>query len=55
MKNDLWFQKWHKEFSEQAVERKVDKPSVYNVLAEGMKFLDKKSPFNFNFLDKFLI
>ena len=43
MKNDLWFQKLHKEFGEEVVETKVDKSSVYNVLAEGMYFLDKSS------------
>ena len=51
MKNGLWFQKWHKEFGEQVVESKVDKPSAYNIIAEGMNFLDKSSPSNFNFLD----
>ena len=54
MKNDLWFQKWHKEFCEfSCIEMKVmlDKSSVYNVLAEGMCFLDKSSASNFNFLD----
>ena len=51
MKNELWFQKSQKEFGEQVVECKVDKSSVYNVLAEGMYFLDKSSPSNFNFLD----
>ena len=29
----------------------LDKSSVYNVLAEGMHFLDKSSPSNFKFLD----
>ena len=29
----------------------LDKSSVYNVLAEGMCFLDKSSASNFNFLD----
>ena len=28
----------------------LDKSTIYNVLAEGMHFLDKK-PSNFNFLD----
>ena len=51
MKNNVWFQKCHKEFGEQVVESKIDKSSVYNVLAEGMYFLDKSSPSNFNFLD----
>ena len=36
LKNELWFQKWHKEFGEQIVESKVDKSFVYNALAEGM-------------------
>ena len=47
VKNDLWFQnKKHKEF----VEFSLDESSVYNVLVEGMYFLDKCSPLNFNFL-----
>ena len=46
MKNDLWFQKWHKEFGEQVAESKVDKSSVNNVLAEGMYFLDKSGSSN---------
>ena len=50
MKNDLWFQKRHKEFGEQKVESKVDKSSAY-VLAERMYFLDKRIPPNFNFSD----
>ena len=51
LRNDLWFQKWHKEFGEQVVESKVDKSSAYNVLTEGMYFLNKSSPSNFNFSD----
>ena len=51
MKNDIWFQKWQKEFGEQVVESKVDKSFVYDVLAEGVCFLNKSSPLNFNFLD----
>ena len=51
VKNNLWFQKWHKEFGEKVVESKVDKSTVYNVLAEGMYFLDKSSPSNFNFFN----
>ena len=51
LRNDLWFQKWHKEFGEQVVESKVDKSSVYNVLTEGMYYLNKSSPSNFNFSD----
>ena len=51
MKNDLWFQKGFKEFGEQVVESKFNKSSLYNVLAEGMCFLDKSSPSNFKFLD----
>ena len=39
----------NEQFGEQVVESKVDKSSVYNVLAEGMYFLDKSSPSNFNF------
>ena len=35
----------------QAVENKIEKSSVYNVLAEGMYFLDKSSPSNFIILD----
>ena len=42
MKNYLSLQKWHKEFGEQVVEGKVDKSSVYTVLAEGMYFLDHR-------------
>ena len=48
-KNDLLSQKWHKEVGEQVVESKVDKSSVYNVLAGGMYFLDKNGSRNFNF------
>ena len=29
----------------------LDKSFVYNILAEGMYFLDKSSPSNFSFLD----
>ena len=29
----------------------LDKSSVYNVSAEGMCFLDRRSPSSFNFLD----
>ena len=52
VKNDLWFQKWHKEFGEfshKKLKVMLDKSSIY-VLAEGMYFLDKSSPSNFNFL-----
>ena len=35
----------------QAVENKVEKSSVYNVLAGGMYFLDKSNPSNFILLD----
>ena len=52
VKNGLWFQKWHKEFGEQVVESKVDKPSAYNIIAEGMNFLDKSSPSNWIFWTK---
>ena len=41
VKNDLRFQKRHKEFAEQVVESKVDKSSVYNILAEAMYFWSK--------------
>ena len=51
IKNELRFQKWHKEFDGQVVESKVEKFSVYNVLVEGMYFLEKSSSSNFNFLD----
>ena len=44
--NDSWFQKWHEE---------LDKHFVYNVSAEGMYFLDKINPSNFNFLDFWLL
>ena len=50
VKNYLWFQKSNKEFSKQVVEIKIDKSSVYTVLAEGIYFLDKNSPLNFKFL-----
>ena len=33
----------------------LNKSSVYNVLAEGMHFLDKGSLWNFNFLDFLLL
>ena len=33
----------------------LDKPSVYNVLAEGIYFLDQSSQSNFNFLDFLLL
>ena len=52
MKNYLWFQKRHKEFGEfshKQLRVMFDKSFVYNVLAEGMYFLDKRSPSNFNF------
>ena len=52
VKNNLWFQKWHKEFGEfsyKQLKLVLDKSSVY-VLAVGMYFLDKSSPSNFNFL-----
>ena len=54
MKNDLWFQKWHKEFdefSQKEFKLMLDKSSVSNVLAEEMYFLDKSSPSNFKFFD----
>ena len=54
VKNDLWFQKWHKEFREfshKSLKLMLDKSSVCNVLVEGMQFLDKSSLPNFNFLD----
>ena len=41
VKNDFRFQKRHKEFDEQVVESKVDKSSVYNILAESMYFWSK--------------
>ena len=53
-KNDLWFQKQPKEFGEFSLKYfkvMLNKSSVYNVLAEGMYFLGKYSPLNFNFLD----
>ena len=53
VKNDLRCQKWHEEFSEfshKQLKAMLDKSFVY-VLAEGMYFLDKFSPLNFNFLD----
>ena len=50
VKNDLLSQKWCKEVGEQVVESKVDKSSVYNVLAEGMYLLDKNGSWNFNLL-----
>ena len=53
VKNDLWFQKWHKEFGEFSQEKLIvmlDTSSVYKVLAEKMYFLDKSIPWNFNFL-----
>ena len=37
------------EFGKQVVESKIDKSLVYNVLAEGIYFLDKSSPSNFNY------
>ena len=53
VKNDLWFQNIHRKFGEFSQYLKVilDKSSVYNVLAEGMYFLDNCSPLNFNFSD----
>ena len=55
VKNDLWFQKWHKQFgdfSHQQPRVILDKSPAYNVLAYGMYFLDKRSsPSNLNFLD----
>ena len=53
-KNDLWLQKWHKEFGEflhKYLKVMLDKSSLYNVFAEGIYFLDKSGPSNFNFLD----
>ena len=54
VKNDLWFQEWHKEFGEfshKYLKVMLDKSSVCNILAEGMYFLGKYSPLTFNFLD----
>ena len=45
MKNDLWFQKWHNEFSEfshKKLKVMLDKSYVHNVLAEGMYFFGQK-------------
>ena len=39
------------EFSHNQLKVMLDKSLVYYVLAEGMYFLDKCSPSNFNFLD----
>ena len=39
------------EFSLNQLKVMLDKSFVYYVLAEGMYFLDKCSPLNFNFLD----
>ena len=39
VKNNLCFQKWHKEFGEfshKYLKVMLDKSSVYNILAEGM-------------------
>ena len=58
MKNELWIQKSHKkfgEFSHKYSKVMVDKSSVYNVLAEGIYFLNKSMLSNFNFLDFSLI
>ena len=52
MKNDLWFQKRHKEFGEQKVESKVDKSSAY-VLAERMYFFGQKNPTEFQLFGLF--
>ena len=44
MKNDIWFQKWHKsfgEFSRKKLKVMLDKSSVY-VLAEEMHFFGQK-------------
>ena len=54
LKNNLWFQKWHKEFGEfshKYLKIMLEKSSVYNVLTEVMCFLKKCSSLNFNFLD----
>ena len=54
VKNDLWFQKWHKEFcdlSHKQLQVMLGKSFVYSVLAEEMYFLDKSSTSNFNFFD----
>ena len=54
VKNDLWSQKWHKEFgdlSNKQLKVMLDKSFVYSVLAEEMYFLDKSSQSNFNFFD----
>ena len=50
LKNDLWFQKWHKKFgkfSHKKLKIMFDESSVYNVLAEGLYFLDKSKPIKF--------
>ena len=49
IKNELRFQKWHKESGEFLHKVMLDKSSVYNGLAEGMCYLDKSSPSNFDF------
>ena len=56
VKNDLWFQKWHKEFGEfshKYLKVMLDRSSVYNVLDEGMYFLDKNYQSNFNIFGLF--
>ena len=43
-KKDLWFQRRQKEFGEFSYKQlkvMLDKSSVYNVLAEGVQFLEK--------------
>ena len=53
MTNVLWFQKTYKEFGEfshKQIKVMLDKPQIYNVLAEGTYFLDKSRPLSFKFL-----
>ena len=50
VKNDLWFQKWHKEFGEFSQEKLIvmlDTSSVYKVLAEKNVFFGQKYPMEF--------
>ena len=53
VKNDLWFQKWHKEFGEFSHKKLKVMLGKFlcDVLAEGMYFLDKSNPSNSTFLD----
>ena len=44
VKNDVWFQKWHKEFDKffhKKLEVTLNKSFVYNILAEEMQFWTK--------------